>query len=149
MQRFIIPLAAAMMLTTAPAHGEPDAMVGFKTPSDNIHCQVEDWDGPVYLRCDVSEIQGRVPPKPRDCEFDWGQAFSVSRDKRRAQRICYQRIGKGRGATNTRLRVKVAEGGIHVRLKAKWPYLFQSLRFRVSAFAALTKSLLTISGHAV
>ena len=89
MQRFIIPLAAAIMLTTAPAHGEPDAMVGFKTPSDNIHCQVEDWDGPVYLRCDVSEIQRRVPPKPHDCEFDWGQAFSVSRDKRRAQRICY------------------------------------------------------------
>jgi hypothetical protein len=68
----------------------PDAMVGFKTPSDNVHCQVEDWGGgSVYLRCDMSEIQGRVPPRPRDCDLDWGGAFSVSRDKRRAQRICH------------------------------------------------------------
>ena len=30
-----------------------------------------------------------------------------------------------------RLRVNVAESGIHVCLKAKRPYLFQSLRFRI------------------
>ena|SRR5262249_656033 len=69
------------------SNDDPSAMLGFKTPSGNIHCQVQDWDSSAYLRCDVLEIQGRVPPKPRGCEFDWGQAFSVN--ERRAQRMCY------------------------------------------------------------
>src|SRR5262249_30520787 len=66
---------------------DTNAMLGFKTPSGNIHCQVQDRDSSAYLRCDILEVQGRVPAKPRDCEFDWGQAFSV--DERRARRMCY------------------------------------------------------------
>lgn len=63
----------------------PNALVGFRTPSGNIHCQVPDWN----LRCDILVLQGRPPPKPRSCDRDWGQAFSLPRDEGRAQRICY------------------------------------------------------------
>ena len=85
----ISAMIIAASMTTAIAKAEPfDAMLGFKTPSGNIHCQIQDFDDSLtYLRCDILEIQGRMPPRPRDCEYDWGQAFAL--DKRRAQRMCY------------------------------------------------------------
>jgi hypothetical protein len=86
----IVAISCTATLAQHSAHESNDdrnAMRGFKTPSGNIHCQIQDWDSPSYLRCDILKTEGRVPPKPRDCEFDWGQAFSV--DQRRAQRMCY------------------------------------------------------------
>jgi hypothetical protein len=60
-------------------------LVGFKTPSKNVHCQVDEG----VLRCEISEMYGAVPPRPRGCEFDWGQAFAISEDARWGQRMCH------------------------------------------------------------
>jgi len=78
--------------SNASSH-DPHAIIGFKTPSGNIHCQLQalqngDKATP-YLRCDILRIQGPLPPKPRNCDGEWGQAFSISQDAQRAQTMCY------------------------------------------------------------
>jgi hypothetical protein len=77
-------LAAALIAcaTYAAAQGGPS---GFKSPSGNIHCQ--HFDGEV--RCDIAQLSGPIPPKPRDCELDWGRAFAVATDSRSGARICH------------------------------------------------------------
>jgi hypothetical protein len=53
--------------------------VMFRTPSNNIHCMAIIEQGktqPDELACDITKIASRpLLPKPRDCEFDWGQRF--------------------------------------------------------------------------
>ncbi len=51
---------------------------GFKTPSSNIHCQFFEIEGDKSLRCDIHEITNRPPPRPRDCDLEWGQAFEIN-----------------------------------------------------------------------
>jgi hypothetical protein len=77
----------------APAQTERE-LVGFKTPSNNIYCQMDGGGAPEgesnrYLRCDIRDINSIIPPKPRDCEFDWGQAFAIGADGLSGQRMCY------------------------------------------------------------
>ncbi len=57
-------------LLSAQAKADP----GFRTPSDNIACTV--FNG--FLRCDLSRNQAKLPPKPKDCDLDWGNAFEMS-----------------------------------------------------------------------
>jgi hypothetical protein len=47
--------------------------VGFKTPSYSIYCVLEDS----WLRCDMKQISGPLPARPRDCSFQWGDAFVI------------------------------------------------------------------------
>lgn len=54
------------------AQAKPDP--GFRTPSDNIACTVFDS----HLRCDISKNQAKLPPPPKDCNLDWGNAFEMS-----------------------------------------------------------------------
>jgi len=44
---------------------------GFITPSKNITCMA--YGG--TLRCDIGINEAPIPPKPSDCEFDWGGSF--------------------------------------------------------------------------
>ena len=77
-----------------PAASEPE-LVGFRTPSNNIHCQSFEIDadkggGKVRtVRCDIREISNRLPPRPRDCDLEWGQAFELGTDAQPAERLCY------------------------------------------------------------
>jgi hypothetical protein len=69
-------------------------VIGFKSPSNNIHCQLLDRerdDGRLspYLRCDLAEKRNPSPPPPHDCRGDWGQAYIVMRDEPDAQMICH------------------------------------------------------------
>ena len=59
---------------------------GFQSPSGNIHCQYFDVDN--VLRCDLKQIANR-PPRPRDCDQDWGQAFEVFAGKNETGPICH------------------------------------------------------------
>ncbi len=72
-------------LTSARSQGTRTGPAGFKSPSNNIHCQYFDGE----LRCDIAQISSPLPPKPRDCELDWGQAFAVAADSRIGQRLCH------------------------------------------------------------
>jgi hypothetical protein len=69
-------------LTSARAQGAPR---GFKSPSNNIHCQYFEGE----LRCDIAQISSATPPKPRDCELDWGRAFAVAATSPSGQRLCH------------------------------------------------------------
>jgi hypothetical protein len=80
----MLMVAVALVATVTAANAD---LLGFKTPSGNIHCQLDDFGSSTYLRCDILKMESRVPPRPRDCDLDWGQSFSVTRH--RAQRICH------------------------------------------------------------
>jgi hypothetical protein len=76
-----------------PIPNDYAAVIGFKTPSNNIYCQLldtEDDDGrlSVYLRCDLVDKRNPSPPPPRDCFADWGQAYAIMRDEPVARMIC-------------------------------------------------------------
>jgi hypothetical protein len=76
------------------AQSDPE-LVGFRSPSNNIHCQSfelpSDNGGAKVrtVRCDIREISNRPPPRPRDCDLEWGQAFELGTDQRPAERLCY------------------------------------------------------------
>ena len=77
----IFVLAAAAVVDGARADG-------FRTPSDNIHCLAEEWQGEAWLRCDIRASTAPAPPRPADCELDWGHAFTVSEDALPATPAC-------------------------------------------------------------
>lgn len=60
----------AAALCAAPATAE--SLAGFISPSGNIGCYV-DVD---YVRCDIAERSWAPPPRPADCEFDYGQGIA-------------------------------------------------------------------------
>lgn len=49
--------------------------VAFRTPTGNIACEI----GNEGASCEMRDYTWRLPPKPRECEFDWigGAATSV------------------------------------------------------------------------
>lgn len=79
---------ASINRTAEPLEREPN---GFKLPSNNIHCQFDDGapGATGYLRCDVRQIVGVVPPRPRECELSWGHAFAILEKAQSGERICY------------------------------------------------------------
>lgn len=71
--------------TPAPATAAGDTGRGsfsFRTPSGNIWCAISDTEA----RCDITEKSWAPPPKPADCELDWGDAISV--DAENAAFVC-------------------------------------------------------------
>jgi hypothetical protein len=73
-------------LTGARAAHAQDIM-GFQSPSKNIVCIYFEYDEHKALRCDVGDMAGTIPPKPRDCELAWGHSFEVEA-KGKAGRSC-------------------------------------------------------------
>ncbi|MGG5885876.1 DUF6636 domain-containing protein [Falsiroseomonas sp. HC035] len=49
------------------------AQEGFQLPSGNIFCEMEEG----AIRCDIVNYSYTPPPKPQDCEFDWGHSVAV------------------------------------------------------------------------
>jgi hypothetical protein len=50
---------------------------GFTTPSGNIGCQFDDYQG-AHVRCDRLEMTSVPGGKPADCVFDWGHSVELS-----------------------------------------------------------------------
>jgi hypothetical protein len=59
--------------TTAPS----ETMTSFATPSGNILCAMNADSG---VRCDIGEVEWTPPPKPADCEFDWGSHLQLEEE---------------------------------------------------------------------
>ena len=60
--------------TTQPAAQEIDGLRGFISPTGNVACMIAaDW-----ARCDIIDRDWSPPPRPADCEFDYGQGISVA-----------------------------------------------------------------------
>jgi hypothetical protein len=74
---------------SAAAAPPPETPVGFRSPSGNIHCQYWKDEHGAELRCDMRAISKRLPPPPRDCDLDWGRAFTVTDGVAAAARICH------------------------------------------------------------
>lgn len=49
-------------------------LVGFTSPSGNVGCYID----PTAVRCDISERDWTPPPRPADCDFDYGQGINLS-----------------------------------------------------------------------
>ena len=62
--------AAALCAASAAAEG----FVDFTSPSGNVSCML----GADYVRCDIAERDWAPPPRPADCEFDYGQGIALA-----------------------------------------------------------------------
>lgn len=63
----------------------------FKTPSGNIHCQIDpgEWrKGSDSLRCDILQVSKMSQPRPRTCKDDWGRSYSLDDDGDKGHAIC-------------------------------------------------------------
>ncbi|MFO1462915.1 MAG: DUF6636 domain-containing protein [bacterium] len=74
---------ALLSLTLFAANSSAGDTNGFRTPSKNIHCAVYDQN----LRCDLLQNDAKLPPRPKDCELDWGNMFAMNLTGQ-AARIC-------------------------------------------------------------
>ena len=66
--------ALAVIVGGLAAAGPASAAVSFHSPSGNIRCVIA---AKIYTRCDITNRDWRPPPKPRSCEFDWGNTLEV------------------------------------------------------------------------
>lgn len=63
-------------------------LIGFQTPSKNIHCAgFMDASG-TNLRCDILQNNAKIPARPKDCDLDFGSAFEMTL-KGKSLRLCY------------------------------------------------------------
>jgi hypothetical protein len=70
---------------TGPAPGDRvvHQLTGFISPSGNVSCMIDaDW-----ARCDIIDRDWSAPPRPADCEFDYGQGISLAPGES-AQFVC-------------------------------------------------------------
>jgi hypothetical protein len=56
----------------------------FRTPSNNIHCLYYQNS----LRCMVLDYVGKEPPKPADCDLDWGAGATLEARGRAGLFVC-------------------------------------------------------------
>lgn len=60
--------------SAAPADREVHELSGFISPTGNVACMIDaDW-----ARCDIIDRDWSPPPRPADCEFDYGQGISLA-----------------------------------------------------------------------
>ncbi len=86
---YLITFGVAAAITASPivayaTNGLRDD--GFQTPTRNIHCTIFEDEG--LLRCDIIKNRAKLPPKPKDCDLDWGNAFGMGLTGA-AQRACH------------------------------------------------------------
>jgi hypothetical protein len=67
---------ALVLLVSSSASGA-DGLTSFRTPSKNIYCAREKLGRTDLLRCDIGKLAHKAP-KPRGCQFGWGNSFGVN-----------------------------------------------------------------------
>lgn len=116
---------------------------GFTTPSGNIGCQFDDYQGP-HVRCDRLEMD-RVPGgKPADCDFDWGHSVELSVGQRGALACTSDSVMGQQGETDGSrtlpygdsvryrgIRCTSTEKGLRCRTRGGHGFLISRARIRV------------------
>jgi hypothetical protein len=70
-----------MPLWMLPAFAKPLNTLSFSTPSGNIDCVYMESDRDVpSLRCQTEFVLNPLPPKPADCDLDWGGGLRLESD---------------------------------------------------------------------
>ena len=59
---------------SAPADETVAELTGFISPTGNVACMIE----PSRARCDIIDRDWSLPPRPADCELDYGQGISLN-----------------------------------------------------------------------
>ena len=87
-------LVAVTLLAAGRAEAQQDSsdqdngLPGFRTPSDNIHCMLDNLEATaIKVRCDIREID-RTPPRPSSCDGDYGHAFAIAANGEQGERWC-------------------------------------------------------------
>ena len=68
-----------MLSKEAPADEDVDRFTAFRSPSSNIGCYLK----ADYVRCDIDERNWKPPPRPADCEWDYGQGIKLVAGRQR------------------------------------------------------------------
>ncbi|WP_240630783.1 DUF6636 domain-containing protein [Mycolicibacterium sp. GF69] len=115
-----LPTQDASIPSTASAllDREVSELTGFQSPSGNVSCII-DVD---YVRCDILDRDWPLPPRPADCELDYGQGIEMNRGQR-AQFVCAgdttfggaEVLGYGEAIRAGAMRCESAEAGVTCR----------------------------------
>jgi hypothetical protein len=106
------------LLGPAPADREVHELTGFVSPTGNVSCMI-DAD---FARCDIIDRDWSPPPRPADCEFDYGQGISLAPGEQ-AEFVCAgdtafgadEVLPYGQSITAGVLRCESAQSGITCR----------------------------------
>jgi hypothetical protein len=74
-------------LIALPSRAASD-LLGFQTPSKNIHCAGFSDSSGTSLRCDLISNNAKIPARPKDCTLDYGNAFNMTL-KGKSVRLCH------------------------------------------------------------
>jgi hypothetical protein len=58
---------------------QADDLIGFQSPTGNIHCSIYTWERNAEARCDLRELIPSYTTRPAACDLDWGSVFVVGR----------------------------------------------------------------------
>jgi hypothetical protein len=75
-------LAALLLVPIAPAAADPEQ---WNSPSGNIRCGSFSRQN---LRCDMRALGNPRKPRPKSCEFDYGNSFGIHGNGRRGYLMC-------------------------------------------------------------
>ena len=92
----LIAVALASTFLTEAAMAKSDELVSFQTPTRNIGCLFVLEGAAASLRCDLLQNDAPVPPRPKSCDLDWGNAFSMG-TRGRPSRVCAGDTAAGSG----------------------------------------------------
>lgn len=81
----LLVATTSIWLHVSPALAQ-DSADGFRSPTGNIQCMFFDDDASV--RCNIADKTTPLPPRPQDCELDWGNDFSLDETSRRGVLMC-------------------------------------------------------------
>jgi hypothetical protein len=65
---------AAAALGARPTASNASSFEQFRTPSGNIGCVY----GDATLRCDIRSGIPHAPPRPKNCDLDWGGGYGLA-----------------------------------------------------------------------
>jgi hypothetical protein len=93
---------SSLLILVLIAHGLGQATDGtlgtIITPTGNIYCEVYRLSTSINpalngtgLTCEVAQSTAPIPPRAKDCEFDWGYRFGMG-ERGKAERACYSDV---------------------------------------------------------
>ncbi|HEV2812691.1 MAG TPA: DUF6636 domain-containing protein [Solirubrobacteraceae bacterium] len=108
----LLSLSALATLAIATPASAADPQM-WQTPSGNIACAAFGSQ----LRCDMRELGTPAPPRPANCEGDFGNAFAVTRNGSRGKRICVSDAVGGPGTPTVRYGRTWKRNGFRCRVR--------------------------------
>jgi hypothetical protein len=71
-------LLAVAVVALSPRLASAQDLQGFKMPSNNIFCLLEQGPDGADLRCDINQMSDKGLPRPKGCPLSYGDAFVIN-----------------------------------------------------------------------